>query len=182
MEQQYFDNSASQFLKSLDVLSQGKALVRVDHFQSLSASVLPEDSAKVVEFSATQIGLWDAEWLFSPAATPDSDAACESEAWVAVWKTTSQTLMGALPVSSAELTRERDQVCLRIVAEKSLETNEGKPITRFAIGVLASVCLLLLRIGLSTTACRYCRRILFPLNTVGRANYRGHPSPTRSSV
>jgi hypothetical protein len=171
MDQEYFDNSSRQFLQSLGSLSERRILVRCDHFQALATSVLPEDFAKVVGFSATQIGLWDAEWLFSQASTPDADAAGERDGWVAIWTAAAETLMRAVPVSSAALKRKKDDACLRIVAEKSLETNGGTLTARLAIKALFPVRLLLLRLGLATVAHRCCRRTLFPLNAVGRAEY-----------
>jgi hypothetical protein len=160
-------------LQSLDALSQGKILVRCDHFRFLSRSVLAKDYAKIVDFCADQIGRWHAEWLFSPALTPNSDAACEKEAWVAAWKTASDVLIEVFHALNAKLKREKDYACLRIVMEKSLEHNKGKLITEFTSNVLSRVCLLLFKTGLQSTGYFFYKRALFPPNTVGRANYGG---------
>lgn len=172
------ESPAYRFLRSLDALSQGKMQVRCDHFQQsvqdLSASILAEDFAKIVAFSADQLGRWDAEWLFSPALTPDSDAACEKEAWAAAWETNSNALMEVFPALRANLKRERDLICLSRIMEKRREYNRGKPLTEFTRNVLSRVGLLLCRIGLQSTGHFLYKRALFPPNTVGRANYGGY--------
>ena len=173
MDERYSDSPAYQFLRGLATLSQRKILVRCDHFQQsvhdLSASILAKDFAKIVDFSADQLGRWDAEWLFSPALTPDSDAACEKEAWAAAWKTNSNVLMKVFPASSADLKRERDLICLKRVMEKRREYDRGKPLTKFTRNVLSGVGRLLCRIGLQSTGHFLYKRALFPPNTVGRA-------------
>src|SRR5512136_508706 len=132
MDEQYLGSPAYQFLRGLDTLRQRKIQVRCDHFQQsvqdLSASIPAKEFAKIVDFCADQLGRWDAEWLFSPAPTPDSDAACEKEAWAALWEKNSDALMKVLPASSAQLKRERDLICLRGIMEKRREYNRGKPL------------------------------------------------------
>ena len=175
MDEPYLESPAYQFLRGIDALSQRKMLVRYDHFQqsvqNLAASMLAKDFAKIVDFSADQLGRWDAEWLFSPALTPDSDAACEKEAWAAAWKTNSIAFMEVSPVSSADLKRKRDLICLRRIMEKRREYNRGKPLTEFTSNVLSRLGLLLFRICLPPTGSSFYKRALFPPNTVGRADY-----------
>ena len=175
MDEQYSKSPAYQFLRGLDALRQSKMQVRCDHFQQsvqyLSASILAQDFAKIVDFSADQLGRWEAEWLFSPALIPDSDAACEKEAWASAWETNSNALMEVFPISSATLKRERDLICLRKFMEKRREYDSGKPLAKLTCNVLSRVGLLLYRIGLQSTGRFLYKRVLFPPNTVGRAHY-----------
>jgi hypothetical protein len=174
MDDQHVDSPAHQFLQGLDALSQGKMLVRCDHFQqsveNQSESISPKDYAKIVHFSADQVGRWNAEWLFSPVSTPDSDADCEKEAWEVAWEAASDALIGVFPALSASLNREKRLVCLRNVMEKRLEYFRGKPIEEFTSHILLRVGLPLFRLGLKSMVYFFCKRALFPPNTVGRAN------------
>ncbi len=177
MDEQDFGSPAQQFLQGLEVLSRRRILVRCDHFQQfndhLSEAFRTEDLAKIVDFAAEQLGRWDAEWLFSPALTPDADAASEREAWVAQWQITADALIKAVPASGATLKKEKGLIHLRCVMEKRLEYNSDRTIGEFTSNVCSRGAFLLARIGLQSMVPHFCKRALFPPNTVGRINRGG---------
>jgi hypothetical protein len=128
------DNSVNRFLSKLDVLSQEESCVPCDQFrqalQNLSESIPAKDLFKVVDFSANQLGQWQARWLFSSKSAPDIDAARETCAWRSVWEVSSDKLTKSFCDVHDYVSQKKELICFKSLLKKNREYNRDKPLTK----------------------------------------------------
>ena len=128
----------------------------------------PTEWTEIVDFATDQLSRWQVEWLFSPAETPDSIAASESEGWRVLWRTYADALVKAVPGV------EIDEMCeLRQLSEllqRSLEYRRKQPLTvRLTLGTFFALGKIIARLGVGIIGRGLVRRGMYPPKTVGRA-------------
>lgn len=124
-------------------------------------SFSPTEWAQVVDFSADQLSRWQVQWLFSPAESPDTVAAAESEGWRALWKVYSDA-----PAKEAPGVRVRETcglVEISRVIETSIEYRRTQPIgIRVTSEIFFILGRVLSRVGLKSVGRRLLARGMYP--------------------
>jgi hypothetical protein len=124
---------------------------------------------EVVDFASDQCARWQAQWLFSPAASPDTTAAQEFESWRQLYATCSAALVERVPDVKEHLGRQHSLTALQHALQLQIEHTKGRPIRRLSSAILSRTAILLRRVGMSDFAERLYARALYPEGTVGRA-------------
>ena len=80
-----------EILSHLQALATGKSAVPFEHFDRLrkrtsETTMTPSELNELVNFASDQVGMWQAEWFFSPANLPNTSAKAESEQWEKLWE------------------------------------------------------------------------------------------------
>jgi hypothetical protein len=123
---------------------------------------------QIVNFASDQVGIWKAEYSFSPAYSPNAAAKAESERWEQLWGAWLDMLLGAVP-DVAEQTHLRHRlVVAKHSLEKSLHHTDNKPLRRMFFGAVSKVAIGLGKLGVSGLAERLYAFSLYPKGSVGR--------------
>lgn len=170
----YSDNSVHRFLSKLDVFNQEESCVPCDQFrqalQNLSGSVPAKDLFKVVDFSANQLGQWQARWLFSSKSAPDIDAARETYAWRSVWEVSLDELTKSFCDVRDYVSQKKELICFESLLKKNREYNRNKPLTKLTNSSVSKLAFWLNTVGLKTVGTFFYKMALFPPGTLGRFN------------
>ena len=124
---------------------------------------------EVVDFASDQCARWQAQWLFSAAASPDTTAAQEFEGWRQLYATCSAALVEHVPDIREQICHKHSLTALQHALQQQLEHTKGRPIRRLCSAILSGTAILLRRVGMCHFAERLYARALYPEGTVGRA-------------
>lgn len=127
-----------------------------------------EEWRRVVDFSAFQIALWQCEWLFSSAKTPDANAREEAEQWGRLWEVFVGALVEKVPGVNDALLRQRNLVVAHRQLQRKTELDRRSAVARFLSALLGGVAMALNRAGFVGAAQSLYKRALYPAGTVGR--------------
>jgi hypothetical protein len=165
------------FLASLAAIVEQQDAIAHDRFnssfQELSDHVFTvAEWKKLVDFATDQFSRWQAEWLFSPASSPNCEAAVEAEAWRQKWIVFSKALSDQIPEIAEPLRRQHDATVAQCIVMRKLQANAARSGARLASHLLSNAAQVLNRIGLRVIARRVMRSAMYPPKTVGRAGVR----------
>jgi hypothetical protein len=133
-----------------------------------SASIPVSRANQLLDFAGDQVGFWEAEWLFSPAHSPNTNAKTEMEGWRLLWQALLESLSETVP-DIRELTEKTQQLkILQHHSQRGLEFNETKPFRKYTAPVLSKLSLALNKIGLRSIAKNLYVWSLYPKGTVAR--------------
>lgn len=170
----YSDNSVHWFLSKLDVLSHEESCIPCDQFQqilqNLSGPIPAKDLFQVVDFSANQLGQWQARWLFSSKSAPDIDAARETYAWRVVWEVSLDKLTKSFCDVYDHVSQKKESICFKSLLQKSREYNRDKPLAKLTANLVSRLAFWLNTMGLTTVGTLFYKMALFPPGTLGRFN------------
>jgi hypothetical protein len=133
-----------------------------------SASIPVPYANQLLDFAGDQIGFWEAEWLFSPAQSPNTEAKTEMEGWRLLWQALLESLSETVP-SIRELSEKKEQLrTLQHQLQGGLAYNETRPIRKYTVPVLSKVALALNKIGFRRISTSLYVWGLYPKGTVAR--------------
>jgi hypothetical protein len=160
-------------LESLRHFSTSKAVISYREFQRLLAQENREmalrDWHEVVTFASEQFSQWQAQWLFSPSTSPDTQAFEELEGWRQMYDGCLEPLIKHAPNVREGIGREHRLRSLRCTIERRIEKNQGRPFDRYLSSLLGKGAILLAGVGLRHAGNRLYAVALFPKGTVGRS-------------
>lgn len=161
----------------LEALSTGAAGVTVQSFEGLLKSMPEEMSVaqlnQILNFASDQVGIWKAEYLFSPAYSPDAAAKAESERWEQLRGALLDSLLELVP-DVEELTHSKHRLSdAQHIMDKSLHRMDNKPLLRMFFGAVSTVAIGLNRLGFSGLAMQLYASSLYPKGSVGRVEILG---------
>jgi len=168
------DPSADRdFLARLESLTNRHTGVPYRDFASLlkelgNSSMPVSDLHQVLNFTSDQLGLWEAQWLFSPAHSPNTLAKTEAEGWRILWQALFDSLAEKVPDTRALLEREQQLRLLHHSLERGVEFNKTRPLRKVTAIVLSQVSFVLNKIGLHGIARNLYAWGLYPKGTVAR--------------
>jgi len=131
---------------------------------NISAKELNE----LVKFASNQVGIWEAEWLFSPSESPNLTAKKESDQWSKLWETWFETLAEIVPDMKEQSERLHSLPVLQPQLSKSVDYNKGRPITKLISVSTAQIAITLNKLGIQGLAKHLYKLALYPKGTVGR--------------
>jgi hypothetical protein len=166
-------SSNPDFLTRLESLANGRTRVPYREFESLfkelgNASIPVSHLHQVLNFTSDQLGLWEAQWLFSPAHSPNTLAKTEVERWRILWQALFDSLAEKVPDTRALLEREQQLRLLQHSLQRGVEFNKTKPLRKVTAIVLSQASFVLNRIGLHGIARNLYAWGLYPKGTVAR--------------
>jgi len=132
---------------------------------NISAKELNE----LVKFASNQVGIWEAEWLFSPSESPNLTAKKESEQWSKLWETWFETLSELIPDMREQSERLHNLSLLQHKLTKSVDYNKGRPLIKLISVSTAQIAITLNKLGIRGLAHHLYKLSLYPKGTVGRA-------------
>ncbi len=174
MKSLYSDNTVYWFLSRLDAFSHEESCIPCDQFrqalQNLSESIPSKDLFKVVDFSANQLGQWQARWLFSSKSAPDIDATRETYAWQSVWEVSLDELTKSFCDVRDYVSQRKELICFKSLLKKNREYNRDKPLITLTYSLVSRLAFWLNTVGLKTVGTFFYKMALFPPGTIGRLN------------
>ena len=123
---------------------------------------------QVLKLACDQWGFWEAEWLFSPAHSPNTLAKTEMEGWKALWRGSLDTLVETVPNVKDLLEQEQNLVVFGHSLRRAIEYNKTKPFRKIAAPMLSKLSIVLNKIGLHSIANDLYSWGLYPKGTVAR--------------
>jgi len=161
------------FLVRLETLADGRTGVPYRDFEGLlkelgNGSIPVSHLHQVLNFTCDQLGLWEAEWLFSPAHSPNTVAKTEMEGWRIIWQAFFDLLVEKVPDTRALLEREQELRLLQPSLKLGVEYNETKPLKKVTAIVLSQASFVLNKIGFHRIATNLYVWGLYPKGTVAR--------------
>jgi len=132
-------------------------------------SSIPVDSLhEVLNFACDQLGFWQAEWLFSPVNSPNTQAQTEMQGWEILWDGIFATFVENVPNIKEPLEREQNLKLLQHLLRRGVEYNEAKPFRKIAATILSRLSFMLNKLGLHGIANDLYEWGLYPKGTVAR--------------
>ena len=123
------------------------------------------DWSEVVSLASEQVARWNARLMFSPATSPDGEAAKELKLWEAAYAITSDALVEQVPGVRAAISERHQLRRAMLITERRLKHGQGQRLP----GLLSAAAHLANRVGLRHLAQRLMCRALYPKGSVGRA-------------
>lgn len=123
---------------------------------------------QVLNLACDQLGFWQAEWLFSPAHSPNTLAKTEMEGWQMLWRGIFDTLVENVQSTKDMLEQERNLKLLQHSLRRGVEYNETKHFRKISAPILSQVSFVLNKIGLHSIANDLYAWGLYPKGTVAR--------------
>jgi hypothetical protein len=172
-------------LESLRHWSASNSLIYQSDFQRLLDLMEEEiplsEWREVVNFASDQCARWEAQWLLSPANSPNAQAAKEAEAWRQSYRVCADTLIRHVPDVRNHVDETHRLRGLGRIMERRLETAPGR-IDRSLAAFLSKVAIKLGRVGLRRASGYLYAAALFPKGTVGRKQYSGKRRSERQNA
>jgi len=172
MKDQSTATADNDLVSRLEALSTGGAGVTVDSFEVLLKN-MPEKMSvsqlnQIINFASEQVGIWEAEYSFSPAYSPNAAAKAESERWEHLWGAWSEMFLKLTPDLTEQIHRRHGLIVAQHSVERSLHYTDNKPLRRMVFGAVSQVAIGLGRIGFSGLSQRLYAFSLYPKGSVGR--------------
>ncbi|PKN65432.1 MAG: hypothetical protein CVU57_09950 [Deltaproteobacteria bacterium HGW-Deltaproteobacteria-15] len=165
-------SSESDLLSRLGALTSGCMGVQYLEFERIlreGDSSIPLTSLhQVLNLACDQLGFWQAEWLFSPADTPNTVAKTEMEGWQIMWRGIFDTLVENVPGTKDSLEREQNLKLLQHSLQRGVEYNQTRPVRKIAAAIFSQVSFALNKVGLASSARGLYEWCLYPKGTVAR--------------
>jgi hypothetical protein len=163
------DNDLATRLESLSNETRG---VTVDRFHALLKTMpekmSPAELNQIINFASDQVGIWEAEYSFSPITSPHITAKAESELWAELWEAWSDMLLNLVPDVADKIHRKHRLIIARHSVEKSLHYTADKPVRRIISTTASKVAIILGRLGAGNVAEQLYAFSLYPKGSVGR--------------
>ncbi len=161
-----------EFLTRVDSLANGCMGVPYREFERIlregDASISVASLHRVLNLACDQFGSWQAEWLFSPAHSPNTVAKTEMQGWEILWRRIFDTLVENVPSTKDPLEREQNLKLLQHSLQRGVEYNETRPCRKIAVTILSQVSFAVNKIGLHSLAKHLYEWCLYPKGTVAR--------------
>ncbi len=126
------------------------------------------DLQALVNFCAEQAGYWGCEWLFSPAADPDTDAEQEMQSWDQEWERWTQRLLEADPSLDETLRSAKNHIFFKHVQQRRVELNQSRFFQQMVSNLLPKLSVRLKKMGFKNQAAACYLVAFYPKGTVGR--------------
>jgi hypothetical protein len=130
----------------------------------MSTTVLDQ----IINFASDQVGIWEAEYLFSSASSPNTAARAESERWEQLWGTLSDVLLQLAPDIADLIHRRHRLLVFKPSFEKSLQYTSKKALQRMFAGALSRIAIGLGKLGIVSIPERLYAISMYPKGSVGR--------------
>ena len=157
-------------MESLSNRSTGVSCRDFPHILKEMKDVTASEWKQVVYFASEQWSFWQAEWLFSPAHSPNTTAKAETEEWRLISRACSDALVEQNPDVRGPLERQQGLTLLRHSLKRRVDYDKTRPLSRLAANVLSRMSFGLNRIGFKSIAERLYSRSLYPKGTLGRTS------------
>jgi len=157
-------------MESLSKGSEGVSYRDFEHLLREMENVSVPQLKQVVYFASDQLGFWEAEWLFSPADSPNTIAAAETEGWRLICRSCTDALVKNVPDVRRPLEQQQNLTLLRHAIKRRVDYDKTRPLSRLAANVLGRMSFGLNKLGFEGIAKRLYSRGLYPKGTVGRTS------------
>lgn len=169
------DQILSDLTERLSLLSKNSRGVSCQDFKcvltEMPTSDIPIDAwYKITNFTSEQLGFWEAEWFFSWAHSPNTNAQSEMQEWKVVCRACLDALKDKIPTAVDQLEKQHDLIVLRYSIKRAADYNESTPFRKFKATALSTTSFKLNNIGFHRFASYLYALALYPKGTVGRAN------------
>jgi hypothetical protein len=172
MDDQPKFNSEGDLAARLASLANGTSRVTIEDFEALLKNIPERISAtvlnQIINFASDQVGIWEAEYSFSSASSPNTAARAESERWEQLWGTWSDVLLKLAPDVADQIHRRHRLIVAKHSVEKSLQYTSKKPLQRMVAGVLSRIAIGLGKLGIVSIPERLYAFSMYPKGSVGR--------------
>ncbi len=159
-------------LSRLESLSKGELGVPHEDFERMLrefGNITISEWHKVVKFTSDQLGLWEAEWLFSPIHSPNTFAEEEVTGWQMISQVCINALVERVPEIKGDIERQQRLISVRCIVERRMDYNKTRLFQRVTASVLSRISIGLSRLGFKNIAEQLYATSLYPPGTVGRS-------------
>jgi hypothetical protein len=172
MSEQNKTSSESDILTFLESLSNGNIGVTIEHISPFLRN-MPENISvtalnQLVIFASDQVGIWGAEWAFSPANAPNTTAKAESARWDKLRAGWVDLLLAQVPDLRETQKHIQEYTEFGHYLKLRLDYNKTKPIQRLSSNILSKISQWLRILGFYNIGKQLYSRALYPKGTVGR--------------
>jgi hypothetical protein len=133
-----------------------------------NASIPVSQLHQVLNFACDQMGVWEVEWFFSPAHSPNTIAKTEMEGWRILWQRIFNTLVENVPATRDLLEQEQQLKLLQHSLRRGVEYNKTKPFRKLTASLLSRASFVFDKIGFHSIARNLYAWGLYPKGTVAR--------------
>ena len=171
MDDKTVHDNESDFIARMGSLSKESSGVSFRDFEALlkeGGSLSVQHMKQVVYFASEQLGFWQAEWLFSPADSPNTIASAEAEGWRLIYRACSDALLGQVSEVREQLEHKHNLTLARHCMERNVDYNKTRPLSRLAVNVFSRMSIGINKLGFESIAMQLYSRSLYPKGTVGR--------------
>ncbi len=156
----------------LTSLANGMSRVMTEDFEVLLKNMPEQVSTtalnQIINFASDQVGIWEAEYSFSSAISPNTVARAESERWAQLWGTWSDVLLKLAPDVADQIHRRHRLIVAKHSVEKSLQYTSKKPLQRMVAGAMSRIAIGLGKLGIVSIPERLYAFSMYPKGSVGR--------------
>ncbi len=138
--------------------------------ESAKEDIMVDGWRKITSFISDQLGFWEAEWLFSPAYSPNTNAKSEMRGWMIICEACLGELKNKITEAADIVEGQHNLAVLKYSMKRAVDYDKSKPSRKFKANVRSSILIKLDEIGLRRVASRLYVRALYPKGTVGRAS------------
>ena len=128
------------------------------------------DIKELIKFSTEQIGIWNAEWSFSSAMSPNHDAKDQRDGWEKIWDNWVGLLTKEIPEAMVPMVQLKNHAYMMHTVKRNLESNKRGILSQSFASFLSNIAIALNKIGLRSIASSIYNIALYPKGTVGRLN------------
>ncbi|SPF51283.1 hypothetical protein SBDP1_910022 [Syntrophobacter sp. SbD1] len=164
-----------ELLAQLKLLTNDSKGVPYQEFERILKHLLKEkedisvsELNKVCDFACKQLGCWKAEWLFSPAGSPNNIAQTQTDGWRIFYEEIFDALVKEAQDVREALEGLRAKILLSHLIEQRIEYNETKPFKKLTTSVLSHMSFVFKRLGFHRIGRKLYERSLYPKGTVAR--------------
>ncbi len=134
MNEEVFDYIDNAEANSEYISSQAfEAILNQDQTGSFSLSEIN----RILEFISDQHGYWHAEWTFSEALDPNTEAQTETENWGTLWRAFSKSLKEAAPETAEPMVHLHQMIKLKHTIKQRVAYYESRPLERIFTSALS---------------------------------------------
>lgn len=159
----------SQYLQAQTSSGTGVTIETIERLLKKLPDTMPvAELNELVKFASNQVGIWEAEWMFSPDESPQLTAKAESEKWSKLWTAWLESLCALVPDVKEQSVRAHNLTVLQYHMSKRIDYNKGNPLSKLISEILSMFAIALNKLGVRGLATHLYTLSIYPKGTVGR--------------
>jgi hypothetical protein len=174
MDDQPIVDSESDLLSRLNSFSNNNTGMFHQDFverilRKMNENVTASQWNQVVKLVSNQLGFWSAEWLFSPAHSPNIAAAAEVDGWKKIWTVCSDALVKQVPEIRDSNEKMHELILLQYVMKRRLDYDKTRPLEKIIGRIPGDLAIWLNKLGFKSMGKWVMTIALYPKGTTGRS-------------
>lgn len=162
-------NDLLQYIQSQNSSGTGVTIANIEPLlKVMPDKITVAELNELVKFASNQVGIWEAEWMFSPSISPQLTAKTEADQWGRLWESWLESLSKLIPDVKEQSERAHRLTVLKHHLSKSVDYNKGKNLTKIISVSLSKIAIVLNKFGIHGLAEHLYMLALYPKGTVGR--------------